>query len=143
MIGIVDLILERKEDDKIILVDHKSSGHFFKKDGTPLKSSEESFLGYRRQMYMYADAMKNSKEFGCFPDYIVWDHFLDEGKLSIIPFKKEEFDESIKWVKDTIKKIYKDAEFAPCLSYMRCHTLCNYRDGYCEYQMMGGDDEEG
>ena len=142
MVGIADLILKRKSDGKIILVDHKSSGHFLKKDGKPLKTMQESFEKYKHQMYMYADAMKKSNDFGCFPDYIVWNHFLDDGQLTIIPFKTEEYEETINWVVDTINKIYECEEFLPHISYIMCNQLCDYRDGYCEYMLIDYDEDD-
>lgn len=141
MVGVIDLILKDKKTGKIYLVDHKSSSHFLKKDGKPLKTMEESFIKYRRQMYMYADAMKKSKEFGFIPDYIVWNHFLDDGKLTVIPFNEKDYKETIDWVKDTVDRIYEDEEFMPHVSYMMCNQLCNYRDGYCEYMLIEDEDE--
>lgn len=142
MVGVIDLVLKDKKTGKIYLVDHKSSSHFLKKDGKPLKTMEESFTKYRRQMYMYADAMKNSKDFGFTPDYIVWNHFLDDGKITVIPFNEDDYAETLKWVTDTIDRIYEDEEFLPKMSYMMCNTLCDYRNGYCEYMMIGEDEDE-
>lgn len=141
MIGIVDLVVKDKNTNKIYLVDHKSSSHFLKKDGKPLKNTEESYNKYKKQMYMYADAMKNSKDFGYYPDYIVWNHFLDDGKLTVIPFNEKDYKETIDWVKDTVDRIYADEEFMPHVSYMMCNQLCNYRDGYCEYMLIEDEDE--
>lgn len=142
MVGIADLILRRKEDGKIILVDHKSSDHFLKKNGEPLKSKEDVYRKYVRQMYIYADAMKQSKDFGCFPDYIVWNHFLDDGKLTVVSFNKDDYDDAMQWVLDVIDRIYDDEEFLPHMSYVMCNQLCNYRDGYCEYMLIGEDEDD-
>ena len=139
MIGFADLILKRKSDGKILLVDHKSAGHFMKKDGkTPLKSQVDSLESYKKQMYMYADAMINTM--GIRPDFIVWNHFLDGGEKTVIEFKQEEYEAAIQWVKDTIDAIYADEEFAENQSYVMCHMLCNYRDT-CEYNNSEDDDE--
>lgn len=140
MTGIADLILRRKEDKKIILVDHKSSDHFLKKNGEVLKSKEDEFAQYKRQMYIYADAMKHSKEFKCYPDLIVWNHFLDDGELTVTQFDKDDYDTTMKWVSETIDKIYADEEFVANKSYVMCNQLCDYRNGYCEYKLIGEDD---
>lgn len=139
--GFIDLILKRKADGCVFLIDHKSAGHFLKKDGAPLKNQEENYIAYKHQMYMYADAMM--KAMGFYPDFIVWNHFLDNGQITKIPFKKEELDETIIWFKDTVSKIYKDTKFEPKKSYMMCYQLCDFRNGLCEYKDSWKDEEEG
>ena len=142
MIGIVDLILEDKNTGKIYLVDHKSSPHFLRKDGKPLKNMGDAFTKYKKQMYLYADAMLKNKDFKYHPDYIVWNHFLDDGKLTVIPFNEDDYRETMEWASDTIKRIYEEVEFPPCMeSYIMCNELCNYRDGYCEYMLIDTEDE--
>lgn len=139
-IGFADLILKRKSDGAVFLVDHKSAPHFLKKDGTPLKNQEENLNTYKKQMYMYADAMK--KKLGFYPDYIVWNHFLDKSNATVIPFLKEELDEALNWFKETVSKIYKDKEFEAIDSYMMCGQLCNYRYGLCDYKEMRREERE-
>lgn len=133
-IGYPDLILRNKDNGKIYLVDHKSAGHFMKKDGTPLKNQEENFYAYLHQMYLYCDAIK--KKLGLQVDYIVWSHFLDNGSVTVIPFNEDDYNDSLKWVVDTIKKIYKESEFEAKENYMMCFKLCNFRDGDCEYKEL-------
>ena len=137
MVGIADLILKRKSDGKIILVDHKSSGHFLKKDGKPLKTMQESFEKYKHQMYMYADAMQ--KLMGITPDYIVWNHFL-EGTTTVIKYDQGDQEETLKWAEDIIERIYEDEEFNAKQSYVMCNMLCNYRE-LCEYKEFSDDEE--
>lgn len=138
LIGFADLILKRKSDGVIILVDHKSSGHFMKADGiTPLKNQEENLMAYTHQMYLYADAMK--KTMGFYPDKIVWNHFLDGGKKSIINFDDHELASTLDWVRALIKIIYEDDVFDCKQNYMMCHVLCDYRDS-CEYNLEEDDE---
>ena len=138
MIGFADLILRNKSDGKVILVDHKSAGHFMKKDGvTPLKNQIENFNTYKKQMYLYADAMK--KVMGFYPDLIVWNHFLDAGKKTVIGFNQKDLEESLVWALDIIDKMYSDEEFLENQNYMMCNVLCEYRDS-CVYKMS--DDDE-
>lgn len=137
MVGIIDLLLRDKKTGEIILVDHKSSKRFLKKNGYPLKSQLKSFNRYKKQMYLYADAIEKTK--GLHVDKIVWNHFLDGGVLTVIPYKQEEMDETIAWTCDIIERIRNDTEFAPSNGdYMMCHVLCDYRTGECEY--VGDDD---
>lgn len=138
-VGYADLILKSKETVKIYLIDHKSAGHFMKKDGTPLKNQEVDFYAYRNQMYMYCDAIK--KKLGLQVDYIVWSHFLDNGSITLIPFNDVDYKKSLKWTVETIHKIYNDNEFEAIDDYMRCFKLCNYRDGDCEYKELRREGE--
>lgn len=130
-IGFIDLVLKDKETGKIYLVDHKSSDHFMKKDGkTPLKSKESSFNSYKKQMYLYADAMK--KILGYLPDYIMWNHFLDRGETTVIPFDEGEYKDVLKWAEQTINGIRSDDEFKAIPDFFRCTKLCNHRET-CPY----------
>lgn len=132
MIGFADLILRRKSDYKVILVDHKSSSHFMQTDGkTPLKSKINDLTTYTKQMYLYADAMR--KTMGITPDLIVWNHFLDNGKKSVIEFDESELDKAIEWAKDVVGRIYSDEKFGAKKTYMMCNVLCNFRE-MCEYK---------
>lgn len=130
-IGFIDLLLRRKDNGKIILLDHKSGNYFFRKDGTVKKSMEHSFNSYRKQMYLYSHAVK--EKYGVFPDLIVWNHFKDKGKFSIIPFKESEYEETLDWFEDTIKKISEEEKFEPSMEFFYCINLCSFRKS-CEYR---------
>jgi hypothetical protein len=132
LVGYADLILRDKKDNSILLVDHKSSDHFFKKDGTVLKNQEDNFYAYRHQMYLYCKGIYD--KYNEFPSKIIWHHFKDNGKLSIIPFCQTDYEETIKqWVPNTIKKIYMDRRFLENTSYMHHKILCDFRYS-CEYK---------
>lgn len=126
MVGVIDLILKDKKTEKIYLIDHKSAGHFFKKNGEPLKNMKDSYELYRKQMYLYADAMY--QRLGYYPDYISWNHFLDGGKRSTIPFNKKDCEDAVKWASDIINQIYEAEEFPANYNYMKCEMFCNFRD---------------
>lgn len=129
-IGYIDLLLRHKTTKEIYVLDHKSSAYPFKKDGKSiLKKSEDSFLKYKRQMYLYCMAVNN--EYGVYPKWIVWNHFKDQ-KFAKIPFIKEEFDESIKWFIDTIHRIECDEDFQANIECFYCKQLCEFRAS-CEY----------
>lgn len=129
-VGYADLVIRDKSSGEVILIDHKSSDHFMKKDGTPLKNQLENFLAYKNQMYMYCKGLKDC--FGINVNKIVWHHFKDNGELTAIPFAESDYEESLKWAVDTIKKIYRDRSFKDKKSFMMCGQLCDYRND-CEY----------
>lgn len=131
--GYADLVLKDKETNEIILVDHKQANHFLKKDGTPLKNQESNFYAYRHQMYMYCKGLKDC--LGIDVDKIVWHHFKDDGKLTIIPFVQEEYDETMEWAVGLIEKIKKDKSFEAIEEYVMCKSLCDFRND-CEYKDM-------
>ena len=137
-VGFIDFLLRHKESGRIILVDHKSSDHFLKKDGTPLKNQKENFEAYSRQMYLYSKAVYD--EYGQFPDRIVWNHFF-ENQITNIPFNERDYEHALKWAFDTITHIYHDREFLPKENYMMCNVICGYRNTCC-YANEEGDENQ-
>ena len=129
-VGYADLILRDKLTGKVILIDHKSSDHFFKKDGTPLANQKENFLSYRHQMYLYCIGIE--VEFGFLPDLCIWNHFKDGGKLSKIEFNQDDFLETKEWALSLIKEIYKDKKFSASPEFFRCAKICDFRED-CDY----------
>lgn len=130
-IGFIDLLLRDKRDGKIVVLDHKSSEYPFKKNGEVKKKSQQSFESYKRQMYLYCHAIHQTyKEF---PKEITWNHFKDGGVFATIPFIQSEYEEAIKWFKDTIKTIELEEEFEPSEDFFYCTNLCNFRHS-CEYR---------
>ena len=132
--GIIDLLLRNKHTNEIIVFDHKSSPYPFKKDGkSVLKNCQENFESYKHQMYLYCKQV--IEEYGEEPEQITWLHFKDS-KLATIPFNRDEYNETLKWVENTIKKIYRDKRFLPNQSFMMCGRLCDFREGDCDYKDM-------
>ena len=83
-------------------------------------------------MYIYCKGLQEF--FGVNVDKIVWHHFKDNGELTVIPFNKEEYEETLQWAIDIIEKIKKDKIFECNQSYVMCSSLCDYRND-CEYTM--------
>lgn len=132
--GFIDLLLRDKTTGDLVLVDHKSADPFFKKSGGVLKNQQENFEAYSHQMYLYCYGV--FKEFGVYPNKIVWHHFKKNGELTVIDFNMEDCNATIDWAKRLIQKIYRDRKFADRQSYMQCRELCDYRN-LCEYRMGG------
>lgn len=133
-VGYIDLLLQHKESNDIILIDHKSTSFPVGKSGNILKKSESSFESYKRQMYLYCKAVK--QRFGKFPSIICWNHFCDGGLFMNIPFNQQEYHNSIKWFTKTIKEIGREEDFEPNQNFFYCNTLCNFRSS-CEYVKSG------
>lgn len=127
-IGFIDLLIRNKTTKEIIIVDHKSSDHFLKKDGTPLKNQKDNFEAYSKQMYLYSKAVYD--EYGKYPTRIVWNHFYDM-QVTNIPFNKDDYDAALQWAVEIIRKIYADSEFNAVNNYMMCGVLCGYRNSCC------------
>lgn len=128
--GFIDLLLQDKETGDYIVVDHKSAKYpLSKKNKKVLKASEASFESYKKQMYLYARAVK--EEYGVFPRWIVWNHFKDQ-EIVRIPFEEHDYDKSIKWFTDTIHDIEQDTVFEESQDFFYCHNLCEFRHS-CEY----------
>lgn len=129
--GIIDLILRDKSDGAYVILDHKSSSFPFKKDGVSVKKScENHFESYKRQMYLYCDAVKN--EYGEFPKEIIWNHFKYGGLLARIPFVQEDYEKAMKWFSRVIGAAKRERRFQPSQDFFYCKSLCNFRNS-CEY----------
>lgn len=132
-IGFIDLLLRDKRDGKIIVIDHKSSEYPFTSNGKVKKNSQNSFDLYKKQMYLYCHAI--NQIYGEYPKEITWNHFKDGGKFATIPFVKDEYDETIKWFRNTLKTIEKEKDYEPSEDFFYCNNLCNFRNS-CEYKMI-------
>jgi len=131
-VGYIDLLLKDNETGEYVIVDHKSSEYPLKKDGTPKANLKDKFDLYKKQMYLYSYAVKEM--FGEFPTKIMWNHFKNSA-IAEIPFDKSEYEESIKWLIDTIHDIENDESFEPNEEFFFCSKLCDYRK-CCEYRNM-------
>lgn len=129
-IGFIDLLLRDKRDGKIVILDHKSTDYPFKADGGIKKKVEHSFDKYKKQMYLYAYAVKQI--YNEFPKEMTWNHFKNGGKLATIPFIQSEYENTIEWVRDVLTKIENEEDFEPNENYFYCTNLCNFRRS-CEY----------
>lgn len=130
-IGFIDLLIKRKSDGAIIIIDHKSSEYPFKKDGKSLKKkSEKTFKEYERQMYLYAHAVK--EEYGDYPVEMWWNHFKDGGQFAKIQFEQDRCDEVTTWAVDTIHQIENEKDWEENQDFFFCWNICNFRRS-CEY----------
>lgn len=127
----IDLLLQNKDKEYIVL-DYKSSPYPFKKNNMDvLKSQEKIFNEHKKQLYLYAEAVKQN--YGEYPKELSWLHFKDK-KIATIHFLKAELDETVNWANETIDKIEKEREYKPNLdNYVMCNMLCGFRNS-CLYK---------
>lgn len=119
-VGVIDLIA-KDDNDNIIIVDHKSSSKFSKKE---LKSKS-------RQLYLYSKVIY--EKYGKFPTELWFNHFKDEYQEKI-KFDIDFYYETIQWALDTMDEIEACLEFNPNnSSKFFCGYLCDYRNN-CEYR---------
>ena len=115
-IGYIDLVT--REERGIVITDHKS--HIVKS-----KAEADEMA---KQLYLYAHGVHSLD--GEFPAVLRFNCFRD-GKIIEIPFDENEYEHTIEWVTDTIRKIECSAEFDANPEWFRCRYLCGYRD-FCD-----------
>ncbi len=135
-VGFIDLLVRDKRDNRIIVIDNKSSKYPFRSDGRVKVNSQNSFQGYQRQMYLYSYAVK--EQYGEYPKEIAWNHFKDGGRFAKIPFSQDDYMNAIKWAIETIHAIEAETEYASSPNFFYCDQLCVFRRS-CEYS--GSTDE--
>lgn len=128
--GFIDLLLRDKKDGKIVILDNKSSDYPFKADGKVKANSEHSFSNYKKQMYLYAYAVKAM--YGEFPKKFIWNHFCNNGRFAELPFSSKECEQTVKWALDLIHTIENETDYDASPDFFYCNNLCNFRNS-CEY----------
>lgn len=129
--GFIDLLIKDRETNEIIISDHKSFLPQFKKNGEISKTQEEHFNEFKRQLYMYSIPI--IEEYGKV-DKLRWNFFRGQQEY-IIPWKKEEYDNTIKWALDRIEEISNETIWLPNNdNKFYCYYLCSMRNKACEYK---------
>lgn len=127
--GFVDLLL-RDDNGNLIVVDHKSSDPFLKKNGEPYAKSKEQFENYVRQLSIYCYGIEQI--YGEKPVKIVFHHFKNDGKLTVLPVNDELISDAWAWCNNIIQQIYDDETFEAKPKTGFCYRLCDYRKD-CDY----------
>ena len=133
-IGFIDLLVKDKETRELIIIDHKSASIKILKSGKISKSDQAHFLDFRRQLYLYSIPV--IKKYGPVSK-LKWNMFKDK-KWIDIPWKQEEYNETIQWVKNTLDLIQNEKEWAPSPDFWYCNYLCGQRNNACEYKAQKG-----
>ena len=116
-VGIADLVLRDKETGGITVIDHKSKS---------MQSIKKSLQECTRQLYTYAAYVK--QRFGAFPEMLRfnmfrYNTFIDE------PFTMESYEETMRWITDTIARIRAEREWKVSSSGYFCKFICSTRNG--------------
>lgn len=113
--GIIDLIL--RDNDDFIIVDHKSSNKFSKKE---LKTKQ-------RQLYLYSLHIKD--KYGKYPKELWFNHFK-ANHIERIKFDKADLAESIEWAKNVLHAIESCKDFGKKTGVDTfCLNMCGFRVG--------------
>lgn len=115
-VGIADLILEDVNTGDIVVIDHKSkSANSMKKE-----------LGiYRKQLYTYAAFVYH--RFGKFPSKLMFNMFK-EGNFIEEDFDIEVYNETMRWIVDTIETIIFETDWMVSPSSYFCRYVCSVFD---------------
>jgi hypothetical protein len=70
--------------------------------------------------------------YGEMPTKIVFHHFKNDGKLTIVPVNERLIEDAVNWSLGIIQKIYNDETFDAKPKTGFCYRLCDYRKD-CEY----------
>ena len=129
--GFIDLLLKDNETNEIIISDHKSFKPRFKKNGDISKTQIEDFEKFKHQLYMYSIPI--IEEYGKV-DKLRWNFFRVQ-KEYVIPWIKEEYDETIQWALNRIEEISNEIMWLPnSKNSFYCNYLCSMRNQACEYK---------
>ena len=122
IIGYIDRV--SRDKNGIIVTDYKSKSKFKNK-----KELDE----YARQLYIYAIAVK--KKYGEYPYKLVFFQFKENKKI-VLDFDIKKLNECKRWIRNTIRLIYKEMLFPKNENFFFCNYLCNIGLDYCEFDKL-------
>lgn len=111
-VGLADLVLRDKTTGDITVIDHKS-----KSSSTMVKDLPT----YRRQLYIYAAYVK--EKFGVYPKYLKFNLFR-ENDWVVEEFDIKQFEDTMKWVVETIENILLESDWKVSASSYFCRFVC-------------------
>ena len=115
-VGIADLVLRNKNTGEIWVIDHKSKSK---------SSMDKELLTYRRQLYTYAAHVK--QKYGVFPDRLSFNMFK-EGTWIHEAFDHQMYEDTMKWIVDTIESILFEVDWAVSPNSYFCRFVCGVLD---------------
>ena len=115
-VGVSDLLLRHKKTGELWVIDHKS------KSAT---SMNKELLTYRRQLYTYAAHVK--EKYGVYPTKLSFNMFK-EGTFIDEPFDMDMFNDTMKWIVDTIESIMSETNWKVNTNSYFCRFVCSAFD---------------
>lgn len=116
-IGYIDR-LSKDENGNLKVLDHKSKSAF---------KNDKELKEYLRQLYLYSIFVK--QQYDKYPTKLEFNMFK-ENDVVTCDFNKDELEESIQWVEDTIHAIYDEEDFLPKSENPYNDFFCRYICGY-------------
>ena len=117
-VGVADQVIRDKSTGEITVIDHKSKSSSQMKKDLPT---------YRKQQYTYAAFVK--KKFGVYPSNQRFNMFK-EGTFVDEKFDLKEYNDTMKWIVNTIESILFEADWMVSTSSYYCRFVCSVFD-YC------------
>ena len=128
-VGYIDLLLRDKENQEVIILDHKSANIGILKSGKIAKKDREHFEDFKRQLYLYS--MPIIEEYG-HVDKLKWNLFKEQRFIEI-HWNKEEYDTSIKWCIDTIEAIKNETSWRGNEALIKALSEDKSEPFYCRF----------
>lgn len=136
--GYIDLLLRSKKTGEYIVMDYKSCKPFFGKRGKILKTMQDTFDEYKKQMALYCMAVEQNC--GEKPRTVMWLHFRNQ-HLTEYTITEDDIEETKQWVRKMRDAIENDQEFLPIRNWFKCNNICSYRNS-CQYLLLDYEEEE-
>ena len=113
--GIADLVYRDRPTGALTIMDHKSKSE---------SSMKKDYDLYKRQLYLYAKHVL--EKFGELPSMLKFNMFKAGYEIEI-PFRRDEYDESLAWAEEIIDDANMETEWAAKPTSFRCQWICDMR----------------
>ena len=130
MVGFIDFLGEK--DGDLYIVDHKLRKLKPRSNRAKPTLKDKELDHMLRQLYVYAVAVE--QKYGKLPTGLCFNCFRTN-TLIVEPFRKEVYEETKRWVRDTVKRIENTAEFPPNQNVFSCFWICGV-NRHCKYDIQ-------